>query len=68
MKKINQYSKKLTLNKKVVVLLSSKEQAHIRAGSYSGEQTACNCRSTTPGQACPSVDCTTVPTGTCTKE
>lgn len=68
MKKTNQSTKKLTLNRKVVILLTNKEQAHIRAGSYSVEQTVCNCRSTTPGQACPSADCTTVPTATCPKE
>lgn len=62
MKKINQNSKKLTLNRKVVILLTNTQQAQLRAGS--AFSLLDNCKSTTPG-TCASADCTTVPTAGC---
>ena len=78
MKKKNE-SRKLNLNKKVILLLNKQQKMGIRGGTVTEpicdeSYTSCDnttsvicTRSTIPGAACPSQRCTTAATDTCTK-
>jgi hypothetical protein len=72
-------SRKLNLNKKVIVLLNETQRRMVQAGS-SLDNTACDtsmnppcyseepiCPKSTVPRLCPTQGCTTIPTATCTK-